>query len=130
MRLSKRQLRKIIREAYMQIQESRKPLTETHEIAARIWAENGENTEYGEEFLKTLNRSQSSGHMLQMCRYDEELKDTMIDLDADCEYNNVQTDTVLGWIRQNYCPNGLKNWYSKNPNDPGAYERRWGFFDG
>ena len=64
-----------------------------------------------------------------MTRYNEELKDTMRDMDHDCDMKNVSTATVLSWIRQNNCPKGLKDWYSPDPNNPGAYERKYGFFD-
>ena len=104
-------------------------LKESHEIAAKIWADNGEGTPYGQDLLDALNRSQSEGHLQAMCKYNEDLKDTMIDLDSDCAYHNVHTGAVLGWMRQNFCPNKLDGWYSGDPNKPGAYERRWGFFD-
>ena len=104
-------------------------LKESNEIAAMIWADNGEGTDYGQDLLDALNRAQHDGHLLAMCKYNDELYDTMTDIDADCAYHNVHTGTVLGWIRQNHCPKGLDGWYQPAPSEPGAYERRWGFFD-
>ena len=130
MRLTKRQLKRIIREEYSRINGRRQVLRESHEIAALIWSDNGEGTDWGQDLLDALNRAQSSGHLEAMTRYNEELKDTMRDMDHDCEMNNVSTATVLGWIRQSYCPKGLADWYSPDPNEPGAYKRKYGFFDG
>tara|TARA_Y100000992_G_C21199619_1_gene459766 strand:- start:604 stop:993 length:390 start_codon:yes stop_codon:yes gene_type:complete len=129
MRLTKRQLKRIIREEYARLNR-RRPLRESAELAADVWSQNGEGTDWGQELLDALNRAQSPGHLLAMCKYNDELKDTMIDLDSDCAYKKISTSAVLGWIRQNHCPKGLQAWYSVDPNEPGAFERKWGFFDG
>ena len=130
MRLTKRQIKRIIKEEYSKIKRQQKLLSESHDIAAEIWANNGEGTDYGQNLLDALNRAQSSGHLEAMTRYNEELKDTMIDIDHECDMNNISTATVLSWIRQSYCPKGLTDWYSLDPNEPGAYKRKYGFFDG
>ena len=139
MKITKGQLKRIIREEYSRlkrrglIKESRYGrkglLKESSEIAAEIWADNGEGTEWGQDLLDALNRAQSSSHLQAMCQYSEELKDTMIDMDHDCEMHNVSTVAVLGWIRMNHCPKRLDGWYSEDPNKPGAFNRRWSFFD-
>jgi len=129
MRLTKRQLKRIIREEYARLNR-RRPLRESAELAADVWSQNGEGTDWGQDLIGALNRAQSPSHLLAMCGYNDELKDTMIDLDSDCASKNISTSAVLAWIRQNHCPKGLKGWYSTDPNEPGAFERKWGFFDG
>ena len=129
MRLTKRQLKRIIREEYSRLHR-RRPLRESVEMAADVWSQNGEGTEWGDDLLDALNRSQSAGHLQAMCKYNDELNDTMIDMDSDCASKNISTSAVLGWLRQNYCPKGLNGWYSVDPNDPGAFVRKYGFFDG
>ena len=106
MRLSKRQLNRIIREEYSRLKQGGL-IRESADQRTQVDQFVQDNIEgYGPEvsdlFYYRLARAQGLGHFEAMMNHDEELKDTFTDFDHDCNMAGINISAALGYVREKY----------------------------
>lgn len=106
MRLSKRQLKRIIREEYSRLKR-RGLIRENVDLKAQVDQFVYDDIEaYGPEvsepFYYSLARAQTKGHLEAMMQNDEELADTFTDFDHACNMAGIPTGKALGYVREKY----------------------------
>ena len=123
MRLTKRQLKIIIREEYSRLRR-RGLIKENADLKSQVDQIVQEDIEgYGPEvsepFYDSLARAQSKSHFEAMCKYDEELADTFTDFDHACNMAGIESYNALGYVREKYAiPSAIaqsKKYKASNP---------------
>jgi len=127
MRLSKRQLKKIIREEYSHLKR-RGLIRESVDQRAQVDGFVQENIEsYGPEvsepFYYSLARAQGLGHFKAMMNHDEDLEDTFTDFDHDCNMAGIEVNDALGYVREKYAvPSAIEQSARQVAEDPNVVQ--------
>ena len=129
MRLTKRQLKRIIREEYSRlkrrglIRESVDQRAQVDQIAKEEIE--GYGPEVSEHFYYRLARAQGMSHLEGMMQNDADLKDTFIDFDHECNRAGIDTGAALGYVREKYAvPSAIEQSAREVAEDPNVIQ--WG----
>ena len=106
MKITRRQLKRIIREEYSLLK-SKGLINESMDQRAQVDRFVQDNIEsYGSRisdlFYRKLARAQGLSHFEAMLKYDEELYDIFVDLSHDCNQAGIKISKALGYIREQY----------------------------
>jgi hypothetical protein len=114
MRLTKGQLKRIIREEYTRLKRRgliRESVACPNPEACEAIVADNDFFLMDPKVHDALRRSQSSSHFAAMCRFDEDWRDSLMDVDQDCKYHNLCPYALIKWVAATKAGADMSKWY-------------------